>query len=60
MLEMLFLGYLTVVVGLFLGGAMLPRWRWPLLVLGTLGLLAPIALVVTLLIFLQSADIHLG
>jgi hypothetical protein len=60
MLSLLILGYLTAVVIAFVGAVLLPRMRWLLLVLGTLGLLVPVAAMIALLAYLNSADIRLG
>jgi hypothetical protein len=56
----LLLGYLTAVVMAFVGAALLPRVRWLLLVLGTLGLLVPVAAIILLLASLNTADIQFG
>jgi hypothetical protein len=56
----LLLGYLTAVVMAFVGAALLPRVRWLLLVLGTLGLLVPVAAIIVLLASLDTADIQFG
>lgn len=60
MLSLLVLGYLTAVVMAFVGAALLPRARWLLLVLGTLGILVPVATLIALLASLATSDIQFG
>jgi hypothetical protein len=57
---LLILGYLTAVVMAFVGAALLPRVRWLLLVLGTLGVLVPVAAIIALLASLDASDIQFG
>lgn len=57
---LLILGYLTAVVMAFVGAALLPRVRWLLLVLGTLGVLVPVAAIIVLLASLDASDIQFG
>jgi hypothetical protein len=56
----LILGYLTAVVMAFVGAALLPRVRWLLLVLGTLGVLVPVAAIIALLASPDASDIQFG
>ena len=49
MLSWLIPGYLTAVAMAFVGAAVLPRVRWLLLVLGTLGVLVPVAALIAVL-----------
>jgi hypothetical protein len=58
--ELLIPGYLTAVVMAFVGAVLLPRMRWLLLVLGTLGVLLPVAAIIALLASLDSADVRFG
>jgi hypothetical protein len=58
--ELLILGYLTAVVMAFVGAALLPRVRWLLIVLGTLGILLPVAAIIALLASLDTADVRFG
>lgn len=58
MLSLLILGYLAAVAIAFVGAALLPRLRWLLLVLGTLGILVPVAAIIALVASLD--EIRLG
>lgn len=60
MASLLVLGYVAAVVLAFVGAALLPRVRWLLLVLGTLGALIPVAAIIALLAYLSTADVRFG
>ena len=52
----LILGYLTAVAMAFVGAARLPRVRWLLLVLGTLGILVPAVAVIAMVASLNETS----
>lgn len=52
--------YALAVLGGFVGAARLPRWRPALLALSILLLLAPVALVVALLLFVDWSNVQFG
>lgn len=60
MVSLLVLGYVAAVVLAFVGAALLPRVRWLLLVLGTLGSLIPVAAIIALLAYLSTSDVRFG
>ncbi|HET8657998.1 MAG TPA: hypothetical protein VFM55_03265 [Micromonosporaceae bacterium] len=60
MWSLLVLGYLTAVVMAFVGAALLPRVRWLLLVLGTIGIVLPVAAMVVLVAYVATSDIQFG
>lgn len=60
MWSLLVLGYLAAVVMAFVGAALLPRVRWLLLVLGTIGVVLPVVAVVVLLAALNASDVQFG
>jgi hypothetical protein len=58
MIELLVFCYALGLVAAFLGASALPRLRWLLLTLATLGTVLPVALVVLLLVYLSGHPMH--
>jgi hypothetical protein len=64
MYELVFLGYVGVLVTLFAVGLSVPRLRWPALTLATLGTVIPVLLAVVGFILvalaLRDGNVHFG